>query len=306
MGTVNGKPNTYLWQNPSPGLIELLPDSIHKIDWASLALNPNPDAVAFIETHIISIPASILDALCNNLAENKSFAAIVLLEKLIASSSVGHITAESIKPGALSRNSFAGKLIKTYPEHIHWPSLSRNSSPEAVNLLLTNTDKIDWDNASYNEASEIIELVIEQYYYRIDNGWADYNMNGLSNNQNPMAIAFLEVHPDKISWFNLCANPSSVAMELLLSVCSANFENTKKILWTMLEMNQHPIAVQLIYERPIQNYWALSANANPMAMELLSAAPTPTGLPNSCSAASVSPNYLAANPAIFEKSSVAR
>ena len=175
----------------------------------------------------------------------------------------------------LSANPNAIELLKKYQDKIDWEYLSKNTNPNAIDMLKTNLDEINWNflsanpsaiellrgnpdkivwsNLSVNPNPRAIELLKENF--------DEIDWNRLS--QNPNAIELLEAYQDNINWHRLSLNPHPRAVELLKA-------NPKKIDLGFLSKNPNPAAIELLKANKNQIVWAfLSANPNPEAIELL-------------------------------------
>lgn len=145
-----------------------------------------------------------------------------------------------------SRNPCVIDHLEQHLDCVNWVQLSSN--PAAIHILKQNNGSIiHWDRLSNNENA--IELLMEN----IDKiNWYLFNLN-----PNPLAVEYLEQHPEKIIWQSLSANPA--AIHLLEA-------NPEKIDWAYLSAN--PAAIHLLEANPEKTIYKFLA-VNPNAMHLL-------------------------------------
>jgi hypothetical protein len=274
---------SYLSLNPNA--IDLLKDNQDKIDWYLLSANPN--AIDLLETRIeyennlddneynelvilqnsiswylLSQNPNAIKLLKNNyneimwyqLAKNSNPNAIKLLQKKIK---VGfaHSDSEESLWFSLSQNPNVMEILKDNPEQIIWCELSKNSNPDAIELL---KNRIEYEN----------NLNRKQYY----NLEARYKIDWNELLKNPNAIDLLKENPKKINFNYLSANPK--AIDLLKE--QIKYENTldvkeykvlkNKINWEYLSAN--PNAIDLLKENPDKINWKTLCS-NPNAIDLL-------------------------------------
>ena len=178
------------------------------------------------------------------------------------------------------------------PEKLDWVFLSAN--PNAIELLKENQDKIDWEFLSKNTNPNAIELLKSKINEENEMSEDDYHDSDKSNkinwnllSANPNAIELLRENPDEIVWPNLSDNPNPNAIELLkenpdnidwnrlsqnpnaIELLEAHLYN---INWRRLSLNPHPRAIELLKANPKKIDWCfLSKNPNHAAIELLKA-----------------------------------
>ena len=257
---------SYLSQNPSA--IDLLKENTHKIDWSLLSGNPNPDVIKLLEERIKyqnnlddyryrklvisgnSINCYLLSQNPNairllkkyyncivwyKLAKNSNPNVIKLLQKQIKVGFTDNDSEESVW-FSLSQNPNTMEILKDNPDKIIWCELSKNSNPDAIELL---KNRITYES----------NLSREEYYDL--EGRNRINWKGLS--ANPNAIDLLKENPEQINFNYLSANPK--AIDLLKE--QIKYENTldvkeykaleNKINWEGLSAN--PNAIDLLKER---------------------------------------------------------
>ena len=257
---------SYLSKNPNA--IDLLKDNQDKIDWDQLSGNPNPDSIKLLKERIeyqnnlddyryrkLVISGNIIN--CYLLSQNPN--AIKLLKKYYngivwyklaqnSNPNVIKLLQEKIKVGftdndseesvwfSLSQNPNTMEILKDNPDKIIWCELSKNSNPDAIELL---KNRITYEN----------NLSREEYYDLGRRNRIDWK--GLS--ANPNAIDLLKENPKQIIFNYLSANPK--AIDLLKE--QIKYENTldveeykaleNKINWEKLSAN--PNAINLLKER---------------------------------------------------------
>lgn len=155
----------------------------------------------------------------------------------------------------LSYNPNAVHLLKKHPEKIHWQELCWNTSFLAIEWLASNPDKINWSALSANPAA--IDLLLkkaeeEDARRKANPDWLfdlqkEYPLSKDPYEEklicwenfwiNPLAIPYLEKHPEKIVWSSLSRNPE--AMSLLQ-------KNPDQIVWSDFCMNTHPDMIPLL------------------------------------------------------------
>jgi hypothetical protein len=257
---------SYLSQNPSA--IDLLKENTHKIDWSLLSGNPNPDVIKLLEERIkyennlddneyielvtsgnnicwysLSQNPNAIKLLKKNyneivwykLAKNSNPNVIKLLQKQIKVGFTDNDSEESVW-FSLSQNPNTMEILKDNPDKIIWCELSKNSNPDAIELL---KNRITYES----------NLSREEYYDL--EGRNRINWKGLS--ANPNAIDLLKENPEQINFNYLSANPK--AIDLLKE--QIKYENTldveeykaleNKINWEKLSAN--PNAIDLLKER---------------------------------------------------------
>ena len=255
---------SYLSQNPNA--IDLLKENTHKICWDQLSLNPN--AIDLLETRIKyennldyneykklvisgnSINWYLLSQNPNaikllkkydnaivwyKLAQNLNPNAIDLLKKQIKVGFTDSDSEESVW-FSLSQNPNAMEILKDNPDKIIWCELSKNSNPDAIELL---KNRIKYEN----------NLSREEYYDLEGRNKIDWN----ELFKNPNAIDLLKENPTQPNFNYLSANPN--AIDLLKE--QIKYENTldvkeykvleNKINWKYLSAN--PNAIELLKER---------------------------------------------------------
>ena len=257
---------SYLSNNPNA--IDLLKDNQDKIDWDQLSGNPNPDSIKLLETRIeyqnnlddyrymkLVRSGNIIN--CYLLSQNpnaikllKKYNNAIVWYKLAQNSNpnVIKLLQEKIKVGftdndseesvwfSLSQNPNTMKILKDNPDKIIWCELSKNSNPDAIELL---KKRIEYEN----------NLSREEYYDLEGQNKIDWN----ELLKNPNAIDLLKENPKQIKFNYLSANPK--AIDLLKE--QIKYEHTldvkeykalkNKINWEYLSAN--PNAIDLLKER---------------------------------------------------------
>jgi len=130
-------------------------------------------------------------------------------------------------PIARSANPNAIELLMANSDKIHWIELSNN--PNAIELLMANSDKIHWHVLSINPNA--IELLTANQH-KINWNWLSINLS---------AMELLTANPDKINWFGLSCN-------LDTSYPIARSANPSAI--ELLEQNQDKINWRCIWRNP--------------------------------------------------------
>jgi hypothetical protein len=254
---------SYLSQNPNA--IDLLQDNQDKINWSQLCLNPN--AIKLLKERIkyennldynkykelVILGNSISwDLLSQNpnaikllkknnaivwykLAKNSNPNIVKLLQKKIKDGFSDSDSEESVW-FSLSQNPNVMKILQDNQDQIIWCELSKNSNPDAIELL---KNRIKYEN----------NLSREEYYNLEERYKIDWN----KLLQNPNAIDLLKENPKKINFNYLSANPN--AIDLLKE--QIKYENTldvneykalkNKINWEYLSANSN--AIELLRER---------------------------------------------------------
>ena len=218
----------------NPAGVDLLKKHPINIDWDGLSCNPA--ALPLLKRNIRKIEWWYL---------SQNPAAIPLLKKY----------SKKISWGGLSRNPAAIDLLIENPDKINWKYLSEN--PAAIDLLKANRDKIVWNNLSRNTAA--IELLEEHAYYnKIKEETEPFpygvfkllayedDINWCLISENPAAIDFLKMNPDKINWQYLSGNPA--AIDLLKM-------NPDKIDWGYLSANPSAIDLLKANQDKIKSKW---------------------------------------------------
>jgi hypothetical protein len=209
--------NKISWHDLSenPIAVDLLEIYKNDISWEAICNNTNPKVLKLIEKKIKEDPDEIdWDELSSNsiaikllkkysndidysgLSANSSDEAIQLLQKKPKEIDLAMLSANT-NPKALK---LLKKLLEKNPEKLKdWTNLSKNSLPEAMEILKDNLTKIEWGWLSYNSSDEAIQLLKDNP--------EKISWNMLSANTNPKALELLKNNQDKIYWPHLSANP---------------------------------------------------------------------------------------------------
>ena len=253
------------WLSSNPNAIDLLKDNQDKINWYSLSSNPN--AIKLLkerikyENNLDYNEYKELVILGNNiswdlLSQNPNAIKLLLKNNAI----VWYKLAKNSNPNVvkLLQNKIKVGFTDNDSEESVWFSLSEN--PNTMEILKDNPDKIIWCELSKNSNPDAIELLKNRITYESNLSREEYydleernriNWKGLS--ANPNAIGLLKENPEQINFNYLSANPK--AIDLLKK--QIKYENTldvkeykaleNKINWEKLSAN--PNAIDLLKER---------------------------------------------------------
>ena len=142
-------------------------------------------------------------------------------------------------------------ILKSNIDRIYWPTLSRNPNPLAIQIMKDNLDifkqkmtPFDWCYFFESSISiHFLDLLSDKIH-----------KSGISGNEHPKAIKFLESNQDKIYWPTLSKNPA--AIDILKA-------NQDKIVWDNLSEN--PAAIELLIQNQDKiNWFNLIKNPNPL------------------------------------------
>jgi hypothetical protein len=163
----------------------------------------------------------------------------------------------------LSSNPEALDILEEFPEKIIYNQLCKNPNPRAIAILRDNLKKVYWEVLSENTCDEAIDLLIE-YPHLID-------YYKFSENTNSKALMFLKENPTKptTALQESDNSPVSKTEEKRLmdyySLCKRN-----EINYYNLSRNPNPIAIDILKEHPEKIKWSsLSLNESKEAVELL-------------------------------------
>jgi len=171
---------------------------------------------------------------------------------------------------ALSRNPSAMDLLKSCPWNIDWMEFSKNTNPEAIEMLRQNPDKINWEYVSANPAA--IELILENRW-KIRWFW-------FCTNPHPKAIQILKENPHNIHPLAISINSNPEAFAMIL-------ENPKQH-YDWCAMSANPTAMEFMEKHPDQIRWDWMSS-NPKAEHLLK-----------CNQDKLDWKNVSRNPCIFE------
>ena len=224
--------------------ISILEKNKDKINWSFLSMNPEAIHM-FTEINNIFSSEIYFEIIKNmgfidwfRFCDNPN--CVNWIEILLEKNYFGYMNSEWC---FLSRNTNpeAINILNKFPKKINWYWLSKN--PNAIDILEKNPDKIDWKHLSLNPNA--IPL-LEQNPDKID--WNLLSMN-------PNAIPLLEKNPDKIVWKSLAKNPNAIPM-----LENHLFNNIEIYYWyeaiylECLAMNPNPEIVPLFYRFLNENY----------------------------------------------------
>jgi len=187
-----------LAENPNPEAVKIL--SKKSSDWTSitseLQKNPNPDGFQLFLDRAWPIVDSKGRRAADffGIAKNPCDAAVEFLIKQKRSEISDYIRHLSSNPNPLAIN-----LLRTYPAQIDWHELCKNPSPDAIHMLKdhfsaqlqgkTLMDGKFWVNLSKNPSKEALELIkenldfiAEHNFSAMGNGEKEYVWAGLSKN----------------------------------------------------------------------------------------------------------------------------
>jgi hypothetical protein len=235
--------------NTNPNAIKFLSLQEDNIDWEQLSGNSNVNAVKLLrkkwdkEKELMKADMKEYNALkkegdlihWNIVSKNTNKYAIRLLRKKIA---------EDKKLASASQAPKKSKGKVSEIENVDWANLSGNPSPEALLLLKENIEKINWKVLCGNINPDVIDLLRE----RLKDKPSDINWEVLSGSRNPRAIELLEENKEKIHWGEFSSNTSLRAINLLRDRVeyekSAGIETSNKISWFNLSANPSIFTIQ--------------------------------------------------------------
>ena len=117
----------------------------------------------------------------------------------------------------LSSNPIAFEYLKTHPEFIDWSGMIHNPTPEAFEYVISNNTNIKWYEFLENPcAIDIIMNELENEY--INSFEYDKFIHRLSFNPHPIALEYLQNHPNKINWWGLSQNPTAITYLLEIKI----------------------------------------------------------------------------------------
>ena len=233
--------------------------SIDRIDWTALSKNPN--AIKLLKAQILKEKTPGVTKRINWVAFccNPHPETIGILKK-------------KMKEDMANIELYRPEL------YIHWSSLSRNTSNEAIAFLKKNRDNIDWWVLSGNTNPEAIKL-LKAFIFE--------------NPENPNIAAANEDNLLRVDWYSICRNEnamdiikvvktdadlmkwgafmSNTNLEAIKIIDQKIKEDPSKIFWA--ELSRNPSAIAILLANPGNIHWyTFSVNTNntmPGAMELL-------------------------------------
>lgn len=207
------------------------------VNWKQLSLNPAPEAITLLNENHDKINWSNLSA--------NSGARSLLLEELNRDTTK---YSSRIDWNNLCLNpcmmDILENAVENEPEKINWNTLSFNSAPEAITLLIKNPEKINWKILSQNSGARSLLM---KFSKRID--WSRLC-------KNPSTIDLLETefkkNPDIIHchWSNLSSNPAIFMDWNEIEKRPFLVEMLKRPLKTeIIEQALHPRRITAIYKK---------------------------------------------------------
>lgn len=179
-------------------------------------------------------------------------------------------------------NYIMSDLMHNMHDNNIWVTISRYCSDP--HLLEQYNDKIKWISLSQNQ--HIMTF--------IDFDFLKNNIDKLDNfviSGNIDAVPFLELHPEKINYNELCRNPNAIHLiknkmhdyKVYECICwdklSSNYSDNAldileryfyRINWKQLSINKNNRAIKLLRQNPSKIDWdKLSGNSNPKAIQLI-------------------------------------
>lgn len=191
---------SYLSRNPNPRALELLKEHPEKIDWVAVCLNPSDWAIHLLMEN----PEKIV---WYNLSQNRNPLAIPLFQIVIDNSEVRKINSFFI-----STNPNAIGILSRNPTLIYWPAFCASASTtEQFNYIRENLDKVDWASMSMNTNPLALDLLLEfpenidwvalLGHQNIFETTTEYDYTGIRNARKTLHEEFhaWAGHPSKIS-----------------------------------------------------------------------------------------------------------
>lgn len=235
--------------------------SVDRIDWTALSKNPN--AMKLLKAQILK-------------EKNPGVTKRINWEAFCCNP---HPETISILKEKMKEDKTNMELYR--PElYIHWSSLSRNTSNEAIAFLSLkkNRDNIDWWVLSGNTNPEAIKLLKAFIFENPENpnlaeaitdNFPRVDWYSICRNENAMdIIKVVKTQADLMKWGAFMSNTNLEAIKIIEDKIK---EDPSKIFWA--ELSRNPSAIAILLANPGNIRWyTFSANTNntmPGAMELL-------------------------------------
>lgn len=188
-----------LSSNKNVEVFKILEKHLNNVRWDVISYRQEPEAIAFLEKHLDRLN----DECWRSIQENPAAVEIIKnnMDKINLASLSKNTSPEVIE---IIKNNYLDELS-------HFEGYILSGNPSAMSILRENPDLIDLDALASNPNPEAVAIVIDEE--NLD----ELNIEALS--LNPGVIDFLENNLDIVDWQSLSLNSAA------LHILEANFEN---------------------------------------------------------------------------------
>lgn len=203
----------------------------------------------------------------------------------------------------------ATTYVLSFPDKISWMHLCKNTNDLALYHIKSNVHllqgAVGWASLSGNSNPMAVDLLINHFPHKI-------NWTYFSANEADEAVAYALTYPDKIVWHSFCSNSNPMAVQHVLSFPQKlvgnnlyymaknthddaisyvlQHKSVDKTMLSFLQENSNNLAISTIFKHFKQLNEHLSKNTNHIAIEYLLEQPH-----------LINWTYFSENPSIFEE-----